>query len=206
MIAPDEFGGKRFARGLPEPCKSSCAGSSTNASALLAMRQSRLKSRGCGIFDQRNHGFVRPIIKRPYFGQSRAKLNCEMYIVASGPDPDRIPDSSAPQPPGVWTDRARVSAYGSIPNMLKAGLSPAFFLNAFLPRMISGETGDERPHRSCVAGSLTSVVCRATGAKAAPRMMPGFSCEPCCTSTAAPSMSSPRISAVGTFQTASAPA
>src|ERR1700681_3529945 len=114
------------------------------------MRRSRSKS-GCGIFDQRNHGFVRPIIKRPYFGQSRAKLNCEMYIVASGPDPDRIPDSSAPQPPGVGTDRARVSAYGSIPNMLKAGLSPAFFLNAFLPRI--GSARDRRPTSS-------PIVCR----------------------------------------------
>ena len=57
--------------------------------------------RGCGIFDRQNHGFVRPIIKRPYFGQSHAKLKCETTIVASRPGPDRIPDSSAPQPPGV---------------------------------------------------------------------------------------------------------
>ena len=67
----------------------------------------RISSPGCDIFDQRNHGFVRRIIMQPHFRQSGAKLDCEVCRVASRPGLDCIPDSSAPQPPGVRTDRAR---------------------------------------------------------------------------------------------------
>ena len=67
----------------------------------------RISSPGCDIFDHRNHGFVRWIIMQPYFCQSGAKLACEVCSVASRPGLDCIPDSSAPQPPGVRTDRAR---------------------------------------------------------------------------------------------------
>ena len=63
--------------------------------------------RGCDTFDQRNHGFVRRIIMQPHFRQSGAKLDCEVCRVASRPGLDCIPDSSAPQPPGVRTGRAR---------------------------------------------------------------------------------------------------
>jgi hypothetical protein len=57
---------------------------------------------------RRNHSFVNRIIMRPQFGQAHAKLACEGSTVASGPGSDRIPDSSAPQPPGVRSDRAKV--------------------------------------------------------------------------------------------------
>jgi hypothetical protein len=93
MIAPERSPGKGLAKVLS-------AGD----------QESRLPigGAGCGNFARRNHGFVRPIIKRPHFGQAHAKLNRDTKSVASGPGLDRIPDSSAPQPPGVRTDRARV--------------------------------------------------------------------------------------------------
>jgi hypothetical protein len=72
-------------------------------------RPPKLSPRGCDTFDQRHHRFVRRIIIRPHFGQSRAKLDCETPRVASRPGLDCVPDSSAPQPPGMRTDRARGS-------------------------------------------------------------------------------------------------
>src|SRR4029077_8187004 len=33
---------------------------------------------GCGIFDRRNHGFVKRFTMRPHFSQARAKLDCEV--------------------------------------------------------------------------------------------------------------------------------
>src|SRR5207245_2649687 len=67
------------------------------------------------------------IIIQPNFGQARAKLPCETSIVASGPGSDRVPDSSAPQPPGARADRATVSCVPlRLFPFLKAGSSPAF--------------------------------------------------------------------------------
>src|SRR6185436_1783043 len=40
----------------------------------------------------------------------------------------RAPDSSAPQPPGAWTDRAGCFAYGSIPQRLGPAHAGPFFL------------------------------------------------------------------------------
>jgi hypothetical protein len=62
MIAPDGCGGKSLS--APSLLRAAFAVSSGFAA----------KIQRCGIFDQQNHGFVRPIIKRPYFGQSHAQL------------------------------------------------------------------------------------------------------------------------------------
>jgi hypothetical protein len=87
------------------------------------------KCRWCGNLDGRNHGFVNRIIMRPHFGPAHAKLACETNTVASGPGPDRIPDSSAPQPPGVRSDRARVLfSVRFNPPILRPALSRPSFL------------------------------------------------------------------------------
>ena len=101
MIAPAAGLGK----GLPKLSRAFC----WRAKGGKKSRRQCLCARGCDTFDQLNHGFVRRIIIRPHFGQSRAKLDCETTDVASRPGLDCIPDSSAPQPPGMRTDRARGS-------------------------------------------------------------------------------------------------
>src|ERR1700734_3434606 len=67
MIAPEWTAGKAFLRG-------------TWAAMLkrAALRSCRNDAGRCDIFDGRHHGFVKQIIIRPYFGQARAKLDCEI--------------------------------------------------------------------------------------------------------------------------------
>ena len=54
------------------------------ARALLGLRprpnsaRFARQARGCGIFDRRNHGFVKRFTMRPHFSQARAKLDCEI--------------------------------------------------------------------------------------------------------------------------------
>jgi hypothetical protein len=119
MIAPEGGVGKGFAsKGLA----SKSLASKSLASERLAsegLRAPRARQIPCPAdclaiywrdeFEGQNHGFVNRIIMQPHFGPARAKLVCETIIVASGPGLDRIPDSSAPQPPGVQSDRARVT-------------------------------------------------------------------------------------------------
>src|SRR6201990_381503 len=45
---------------------------------------------------------------KPYFGQARAVVTGDNNDTWIGPGHVRAPDSSAPQPPGVWIDRALV--------------------------------------------------------------------------------------------------
>jgi hypothetical protein len=62
MIAPDGRGGKSLAR--PR---------TTAEFARFAPQPP-----GCGIFDRRNHGFVKRFTMQPHFSQARAKLDCEV--------------------------------------------------------------------------------------------------------------------------------
>ena len=65
----------------------------------------------------------------PYFGQSPVTLGWDKASVASRPGPVRVPDSSAPQPPGAQPTgpvefRVRFNPLIS----LRAGFMPARFL------------------------------------------------------------------------------
>jgi hypothetical protein len=125
MIAPGAGGGKSLSQ---EPF----AGSLTNTAFFQRGGEPPLSLGGCGIFDQQNHGFVRPIIKRPYFGQAHAKLNCDLthrcLRARSGSHSGFL---SPPAPRGV-DGSGQSSRTVQSPVMLKAGSSPAFFLVAYL--------------------------------------------------------------------------
>src|SRR6202161_2102229 len=108
----------------------------------LAMTAEAQRTRRCGIFDPKVTHSLGHSIMQPHFGQAHAKLACEMKIVASGPGPDRSPDSSAPQPPGARTDRARASRMVQSPNPSR----PAF---AGLFSWAGGEGGEDSKRRQC---------------------------------------------------------
>src|SRR5258705_13389938 len=67
---------------------------------------------------------------KPYFGQARALVpgdNADTWI---GPGHVRAPDSSAPQPPGAWIDRALVPRTVQSPNALGLAHAGPVFLPA----------------------------------------------------------------------------
>src|SRR5215471_19855996 len=90
-------------------------------------------SRDCDIVTDDHHGFVNGIIILPNSGQARAKLECDWGdSCLRARSCLGVPDSSAPQPPGVQGGSGPLSAsmrsaYGSIPNDFRAGSSRPFF-------------------------------------------------------------------------------
>src|SRR5262249_3514463 len=89
-------------------------------------------SRDCDIVTGDHHGFVNGIIILPNSGQARAKLECDWGdCCLRARSCLGVPDSLAPQPPGVQGGSGPLSAsmrsvYGSIP-MTFGRLEPAFF-------------------------------------------------------------------------------
>ena len=158
----------------------------------------------------RLHGFVNGIILLPKFGPARAALACDIRIVTSATGPVRAPDSSAPQPPGVRTDRCCCFVYGSIPQCFGAGFAPALFF-------AQGAHGRTKVRRASVAGAPRRRRCRhapnlsdemrryCSVAVAAPSIAPGTPDLPVCTSTATESASSPLMSAIGRLQVSALP-
>jgi hypothetical protein len=66
----------------------------------------------------------------PYFGQSPVMLGGDNNIVASRPGPVRVPDSSAPQPPGAQPTGPVELRVRFNPLSLRVGSSPARFFYA----------------------------------------------------------------------------
>jgi len=163
------------------------------------------QSCGCDIFARENHRFVRPIIIRPHFRQSHAKLDCErlwrclkarsgLYSGFLSPPAPRDADG-----PG----QSAINTICCCEGRPTAGLFRCF------GQMSVDRERHEQPR--LLSPSLhhcpsTAEVCGVIGAKAAPRMGPGFSRVPCCTNTAAASLSSATISEIGTLQVKSVPA
>jgi hypothetical protein len=162
-----------------------------------------VSSRRCDIFVHGNHRFVRAIIIRPHFGQPRAKLDCEMLC--------RCLKARSGLYSGFLSPPAPRDADGpgqSFPECLctKAGAPPAFLIVA---GDCAGQNEGEEPRALCRRGlnhwPSMADVCGVSGAKPAPRMRPGFSRVPCCTKTAAVSLSSATISEIGTLHVKSVP-
>jgi len=116
---------------MPARARASCAltmcflrGESPAISAVMrCMTGSR---RGCDICGRGNHGFVKTnhneALIRPSTRQAELRNNQCCLKARSG----SVPDSSAPQPPGARTDRARVPRTVQSPRPLRpasAGLS-----------------------------------------------------------------------------------
>jgi hypothetical protein len=104
MIAPNACGGKGFAGG--NVAQRFCAIS---------------PSTGTG-----NHALVKQFIERPDFSRGQVNLICDTTIVEFGSV--RVPDSSAPQPPGTCTGRLLLFRVRFNPPTLWAGASRPFFL------------------------------------------------------------------------------
>src|SRR4051794_11399458 len=73
---------------------------------------------------------LRNFTMTPYFGQSRAAVTGDKSDTWIGPGRVRAPDSSAPQPPGVWTGRALLPRTVQSPNASRAGSRRPCFLSA----------------------------------------------------------------------------
>src|SRR3954451_12917767 len=117
--------------------------------------------------------------------------------------------ASAPQPPGVRGSPGPLRRSGSHPQLRalvvrvscvcvsRAGFLPALFLNAAR----RGADRAQRDRRAAGAPDFADTI-RAVGyliaAKAAPRIVRGFSVVPLCTNTAASSMPSPAMVCTGT--------
>src|ERR1700691_5115035 len=99
MIAPERTMGKPFFGVF--------WASKTAAGRLSEAPIKRTAQSEGGIFERLNHAFVRRIIMQPHFGQAHAKLACQTMDCCLRPGSDRVPDTSAPQPPGAWTNRAK---------------------------------------------------------------------------------------------------
>ena len=142
-------------------------------------------SRDCGIVTGDHHGFVNGIIILPNSGQARAKLECDWGdCCLRARSRLGVPDSSAPQPPGVQggsgpLSESMRSAYGSIP-MTLGRLEPAFFYD----RRVRWPS---KHARSRVVWSSVYWI----AASVAPRIVFGFSTVPLCTNTVASSMLAP---------------
>ncbi len=172
----------------------------------------------------RNHGFVNRIIMQPHFGQARAKLPCDTATVASRPGPARIPDSSAPQPPGVRTDRARVCVRFNPQSLWPALCRPFFRMTGGARSLLCeprqrdqscfwDKSGEQRGRSyaqrtllvRCKVRCKSPVMWLAIGSSAAPNTGPGLSRVPFCTMTAAASMWPSSICDSGTLHVESLP-
>src|SRR5665647_2151446 len=77
-----------------------------------------------------DHEVVKRTIITPNFGQSPVTLGGDKGSVASRPGPVRVPDSSAPQPPGAQPTGPVELRVRFNPQSLRVGSSPARFFYA----------------------------------------------------------------------------
>ena len=142
----------------------------------------------------RNHGFVRPIIMQPDFGQARAKLPCEI-------DHRRLRArfgscSGFLSPPAPRGADGPGHSFGCDCFYVTA-IHPLSFRPASLRPFDIGE-GDQRLETGFRSQRIPP--CHLTSVSAAPRMIPGRSWLPSCTMIATASMPSALICAMGRFQ------
>lgn len=139
-----------------------------------------------GDADLRLHAFVSafhnnaPIRPRACRGELRQGGRC----LRGGPV--RVPESSAPQPPGARPDRPSCSAYGSIPPTLsRAGSRRPFVFGDSVPARMRAGISHRRGHG---AHDIARRRIQRREMAAAPSTGPGLALLPACTSTAASSI------------------